>query len=228
MADLSAIIISKNGSLKIGATIASLSGWADSVHVFVDFTTTDDTREVASAAGATVHDIVTPGYVEGALEHAHRVPATRFVLRLDDDERLTLFGDHHKASHRAQLIASMENHGITHLWFRRRWMLPGDTHFILTPPWFPDPQLRLIDVARATVTWPARPHDSIQVSGRGAMSPDACIDHLDFCYTSAEARRAKAAGYTANNPGSAAVEQYYKYEDYRLDICPRKMIPPVK
>lgn len=227
MLEVAAVIISKNGALKIGTTIASVLGWANQVHVFVDSTTTDDTRDVAAAHGATVHDIVTPGYVEGALEQAHRVPGTRFVLRLDDDERLALAGGQDPASHRAQLLAMMDQHQASHVWLRRRWMLPGDTHFIVTPPWFPDPQLRLIDFARATVTWPSKPHQAIGVSGRGGVYPDAFIDHLDFCYTSAAARRAKAAGYTANNPGSADVEKYYKYEDYRLEICPRNVFLPM-
>lgn len=224
MHEIAAVIISKNGALRIGLTITSLKMWANSIHVFVDTSTTDNTREVAAAHGAIVHDITTPGYVEGALEQASRTPGTRFVLRLDDDERFIIVGDQDPAVHRTRLLATMDEQQITHFWFHRRWMLPGDAHYIVSKPWYPDLQVRLFDLKYDPMTWPQRPHDYPKFGGRGAVSTDACIDHLVFCYTKRVDLRAKAAAYTALNPEASAVEQYYNYEDYRLEIWPTKYI----
>lgn len=225
-AEVAGIIISRNGAGKIGPAIASLQAWAHRVHVFVDAATTDATRAVAAAAGATVHDIVTPGFIEGALAEAHRRAGSRYVLRLDDDERLALPAGVDPARHRAGLLAAMDLHGISHVRFQRRWFLPGDTHYITDSPWWPDHQLRLFDLARCTVTWPTKPHDWPDVVGNESLCDDAVIDHLDFCHTSAAERRAKAAAYTAINPGAASVESYYRFEEYRLTVMPRHVLVP--
>jgi hypothetical protein len=231
MFEVAGVIVSRNGAGKIGTALASLMPWATSIHVFVDTATTDDTRAVAASFGAIVHDITTPGFVEGVLDEVHRLPGTRFVLRLDDDERLTLPEAAEPAAHRRALLAAMDTHKVSHLWVPRRWMLPGDTHYITDLPWFPDRQVRLFDFAQCSVAWPTKPHDwptitQIDADRTDAVCSDAVIDHLDFCYTSAAERRAKAAGYTAINPGSAEVETYYKFEDYRLTVMPKRIFVP--
>jgi len=229
MDEIAAIIISRNGESKIGEAVCSVKKWVPAVHVFVDITTTDRTAAEAARHGATVHAIQTSGCVEVALAEAHYVPGTRFILRLDDDERFVLPDDIDPIMHRQFVLGQMKSENATQVGFYRRWLLPGQTHYISCAPWFPDTQLRLTDLQNSTIVWPRRPHESIKFHGSILYDSNAFIDHLDFCFSSTEERKRKSASYVERNPTTAGSEMYYCYENHELTICPKhKLLPPLR
>ncbi|MCU0341774.1 MAG: glycosyltransferase family 2 protein [Spirosomaceae bacterium] len=84
MPPLSAVIITVNQAHKIGRTIEAVKTLTDDI-VVVDSGSTDDTREVARAAGARVYERAWTGYSEQknfGNDHAQH----DWILSIDDDE----------------------------------------------------------------------------------------------------------------------------------------------
>lgn len=86
METISAVIITRNEQANLPRCLASVK-WCDEI-VVVDSGSTDDTRELAWEAGATVHQIDWKGYGPAkrfAVEHA----TSEWILSLDADEECT-------------------------------------------------------------------------------------------------------------------------------------------
>jgi glycosyltransferase involved in cell wall biosynthesis len=84
MPPLSAVIITVNQAHKIGRTIEAVKTLTDDI-VVVDSGSTDDTREVARAAGARVYERAWTGYSEQKnFGNAHA--QHDWILSIDDDE----------------------------------------------------------------------------------------------------------------------------------------------
>ena len=226
MNDIAGIIISLNGEHKIAEALASLKGFVPVVHVFVDCATTDNTKAVAASSGAVVHDIETPGFVDAVMPAVCKIPGTRYIMRLDDDERL-MRAPGNPAEQAGALLSSMREQDVSHLMFCRRWVLPGKTHYIASRPWYPDLQMRIFDFEKAQISWAQAPHMHPEVTGKRAFVNTVCIDHYDLCFTDPETRRAKAKAYTALNPDKAHLERFYCYEDYELTISPVGQLIPI-
>jgi glycosyltransferase involved in cell wall biosynthesis len=120
--------------------------------------TTDDSRAVATAAGATVRDIAWQGYRDtknAALELASHA----WVLSLDADEEVS-------PALRASIAAFMarpDRDGFAgarfprKVWFIDRWIRHGD--------WYPDLSLRLIHRGRARWGGDAFVHEKVECDG---------------------------------------------------------------
>ena len=89
MADLTAIVLTKNEQQNIRACIESVQGFAARV-VVVDSGSTDDTVEIAKSLGADVYEHEFSYYAaQFNWGIAHTGIETEWILRLDADERFT-------------------------------------------------------------------------------------------------------------------------------------------
>lgn len=82
---ISAVLNVKNEEVSAARAIASVIGWVDEVLV-ADMHSTDQTRQVAAAAGARVMTVPDFGYVEPARALAIDSTASDWILVLDADE----------------------------------------------------------------------------------------------------------------------------------------------
>ncbi len=86
--NIEVVIPTKNERVNLPHALASVVGWADAVHV-VDSESTDDTREIAAAAGANV--VVRPwlGYAKQKNWALDNLPLKAdWVFILDADEAI--------------------------------------------------------------------------------------------------------------------------------------------
>lgn len=152
---LTATIVAMNEADRIGPCLASLA-FCDEI-IVVDSHSTDDTRELAAAAGATVIERDWPGFGPQK-DHAAEAASHDWILQLDADERVT-------PELRAEIEALRERGFADHVgwtmprcsnWFGR-WIRHGS--------WYPDRQLRLYD--RRAGRWEgAEPHPKVNAAGR--------------------------------------------------------------
>lgn len=172
---ISACIISMNEADRIEECIASLD-FCDEVLV-VDSRSTDNTRELAEAAGARVIERDWPGHVKQK-EFTIRAATHDWVLCVDSDERIS-------PPLREQIIA-LRDAGFQG---KDGWNMPRLCSYlggwIRHGNWYPDRQLRLFNRERAH--WGGHdPHDRVQMKGpMGELAGDlihhpyrAFSDHL--------------------------------------------------
>lgn len=89
MANITAIILTKNESMNIAECINSIKGFAERV-IVIDSGSTDNTVDIAKKLGADVHFHIFENYARQfnwALDNTKI--STRWVIRLDADERFT-------------------------------------------------------------------------------------------------------------------------------------------
>ena len=151
---ISAVLITLNEAQRLDAALASVS-FCDEVLV-VDAGSTDDTCEIARAAGArVVVNTPWPGFVAQRNLAAERARHD-WVLALDADERVT--------SALKQEIASLAVSGFGCAGYR----IPRVAFYlgrqVRYTDWHPDPQLRLFDRRRGR--WQGGlVHESVRVEG---------------------------------------------------------------
>ncbi len=119
-----------------------------------------------------------------------------WLLRFDDDE----------IPSRALLDALGEltsDRGPTHYGLTRRWLHPDRRAYLLSPPWQPDHQLRLVRNVTGLWRFTGRMHDPAIVLGERRLV-DLPIYHADLLLLSADERRAKAERYERLRPGHRA------------------------
>jgi glycosyltransferase involved in cell wall biosynthesis len=132
MDGISAVIIARNEAHNIGRCIASLKGVADEV-VVVDAESTDDTRQIAEAAGARVTVRAWTGYSDQK-NFANDLATHRYVLSMDADEGLSpeltrsLLASKQAGLHGAYQFNRLTNYCGT-------WVRHGG--------WYPDAKVRL-------------------------------------------------------------------------------------
>lgn len=84
-------VLTLDGGPSLRRTLASAATYVDEIVVLVDNRTTDDSRDVARASGARVLDVDNPyGYLEPFVERMVAESRAGWVLRLDDDEILSV------------------------------------------------------------------------------------------------------------------------------------------
>tara|TARA_R110002072_G_scaffold253748_8_gene412533 strand:- start:4361 stop:5128 length:768 start_codon:yes stop_codon:yes gene_type:complete len=159
---LTATIVAMNEADRIGPCLASVA-FCDEI-VVVDSHSTDETRELAAAAGAVVIERDWPGFGPQK-DHAAEAASHDWILQLDADERVT-------PELRAEIEALRDQHFAGHVgwtmprcsnWFGR-WIRHGS--------WYPDRQLRLYD--RRAGHWEgAEPHPKVKPTGQvGSLAGD--------------------------------------------------------
>lgn len=139
------------------------------------------------------------GYIESVLDEAIGYCDGDYVLRLDDDERISpallawLEGRHYEAA----------DH-----WAFPRANLWGDAESVLVnPPLWPDLQTRLSIKAKAGGRHGV--HDGSPF-GTGRIAP-AVIEHHKYLIKSREVREAQAHGYDALRPGAGTDPAMWPY-----------------
>ncbi len=216
---ISGILLTKDGAERLPRTLNSVVSLVDEMHVFVDTSTTDDSRAVAEALGATVHDMPCPGgIIESVLPDMLSAVSSDWVLKIDDDE--TLGGNvRPRILHDVVRHFTRRNPNVTSIWFGRRWRVPPGNRYITTWPWSPDYQGRLYlrDVER--MTFPAAPHEPLEQEGENALFKGLLIDHWDLVLNSRQKREAKVARYEKLRP-EKPLSHFYLYEDYPVDTAP--------
>ena len=190
---ITATIITLNEAEHIRAACESVS-WADEILV-VDSGSTDDTRELALAAGARVIEHEWPGFAaqkQFAAEHASH----DWILSLDADERVS---DELRAvilnlrkSEESQLA---DGYSIARrAFYMGRWIRGGG--------WYPDRQLRLYKKSQGH--WgSAHIHESVQ------MNPGARVEML--------------SGDLLHYPGSDAAEHHRLIGERYAPLAARQM-----
>jgi FkbM family methyltransferase len=118
-----------------------------------------------------------------------------WILRLDDDEAPS-----------SSLLAALgrlvaETHA-THVAFPRRWLHPTPGRWIMSFPWTPDHQVRLVRNVPGAWAFEGRAHHGIEVAGDLRRIPHP-IWHLNLLLDDRAAREAKAARMAVLSPGAA-------------------------
>jgi polysaccharide pyruvyl transferase WcaK-like protein len=213
LAEVSAVILSKNGAGRIERCLESIARYDfGEIVVCVDRTTTDQTTRIARRFTDQVHLVETLGYIEPSLMAMSSLCSKAFVLRIDDDE--TLGGDWHQ---RVDWVSKFNE--ITHFFVPRRWLVPPGDKFIADEPWFPDLQLRFYRNDPGLITWPDKLHEPMAVQGGGLILTDRWIDHSDLLVRSREYRKAKCSNYRTVRPAKH-LSHFYLWEDLPVQILP--------
>lgn len=163
---LSVFMIAQNEAARIGPALESVR-WADEV-VVVDGGSTDDTVRLARERGARVELRPWPGDFGVQLRAALQETRGDWVFRLDADETVTaeLASEMRAALARANLPNGFRVRRKN--FFLGKWIRHGG--------WWPDPQLRLVRRANASIRG-APGHETVHVDGRvedlaGAITHD--------------------------------------------------------
>ena len=180
---LSACIIACDEADRLPDCLESLA-WCDEILV-VDSHSTDNSREIATRAGARVIERDWPGHVEQK-EFAIRAAANDWVLCVDADERIS--------PSLRQEIQALRDAGFPDF---AGWEMPRLSSYlgawIRHGSWYPDRKLRLFDRRRAR--WAGRnPHD--HVASEGPIGRLRC-DLLHHPYRSLEEHLATIDRYTS-------------------------------
>jgi hypothetical protein len=165
MADLTAIILTRNESRHIAGCIESLA-WADRVVVF-DSVSEDDTVSLAEGAGARVIQRPFDNYANQRNAALDAVAGSaEWVFFVDADERATP----DLAAEIRQVIAERPENG---------WYVPRHNYIFgkltLGAGWYPDYQLRLLRHGRARYTRPV--HEIAEVEGEIGYLQHPLIHH---------------------------------------------------
>jgi glycosyltransferase involved in cell wall biosynthesis len=167
---LSLVVIAKNEEVGILSCLQSVP-FADEI-IVLDSGSTDQTREIARAAGATVIEVDWPGHVaqkNRALGYANG----EWALSLDGDEALS------KEAQKSikEVLANPED--------IKGWSLPRCTIYLGRPLrhgcWYPDRKIRV--VRSGLGKWKGdNPHDHLEVDGVvGTLNEDIIhVPYQDF------------------------------------------------
>lgn len=138
-----------------------------------------------------------------------------WILRLDDDEAPS-------ADLLAALPGLVAERFPTNIVLRRRWLYPDPSTYVVTPPWRPDHQVRLIRNVPGIWSFPGHGHGALEVLGERRLAPEA-IYHADALLRDVAPRRAKRTRMAALQPGLRAegipVNDLYVPEDYDVELA---------
>lgn len=141
--------------------------------------------------------ILARGGLHHTMGHVAAACAGEYILFLDDDERCP-----------TGLVKWLESesYSAAPLWkFPRAWLWGDTTHFITTPPHWPDFQRRL--GRRDAVVVPTEIHKGWIEADTKAMAPFA-IEHHKLLLHSRESREALVGKYEAVRPGAGERDFY--------------------
>lgn len=157
-------IIARDEARHIGAALASVAALADELLVLLDDRTSDDTAQVARAAGATVAVEPWRGFA-AQRNRALDLCRSEWVLFLDADERVS-------PELAAEILAMVGPGGQASPAVAGYW-LPRHNQFFGRVArgggWYPDHQLRLLRRAQARYDTDMHVHEYAQLAGEAAF-----------------------------------------------------------
>lgn len=133
------------------------------------------------------------GYLESVLDTAVAACPDGYVLRMDDDERISPSLSH--------WLAQCKYRDADHWAFPRMHLWPDETRYITNAPLWPDLQTRLSVKAKAG----GRPriHQG-SPHGTGRVAEDAVIEHHKFLVRDRQERERLLAHYESLQPGTGS------------------------
>jgi hypothetical protein len=145
---------------------------------------------------ARIYRVASAGYIESVLDEAVGYCTGQYILRLDDDERLS-----------PALLTWLENEhylAADHWAFPRANLWGDEGSVLVNPPLWPDLQTRLSVKAKAGGRHGV--HDGSPF-GTGRVAP-AAIEHHKYLVKSRAEREAQARGYDALRPGAGTAAHF--------------------
>lgn len=152
------------------------------------------------------------GHVESILDEAVAQCDTEYILRLDDDERMT-------PEMRTWLAAGYYR-TAPHWAFPRRNLWPDEDHYIQNAPLYPDLQTRLS--TKQLSGGRKRVHDGSPF-GTGRVAPVA-IDHHKFLVRTREEREALVEHYESLQPGAGSKYVMFSLPERYEDVLQVKQV----
>jgi hypothetical protein len=174
---LGLVVIAKDSARFISRLLKQARLYADSIYVFVDIDSSDDTFGVCKPLCDHIEKIETPGWIEPVLQYVYEVPETSHVLRVDSDE---LMGTRFVEA-RDQILARPE----VAFWMPR-YNLVGRREDYYFDRLYPDLQLRLFRKG-AIKTFP-NIHITPEINGATADIDNVHIFHVKYGERSREER----------------------------------------
>ncbi len=134
-----------------------------------------------------------PGFGGGLIGWIQHQCSGNWILRLDEDE---VPG----ASLLDSIPTLSSDRSLTHMLVPRRWLYPSAAEYVVSHPWTPDYQVRLVRNVPGLWSFGGRVHDSPSILGAHRFL-DCPIYHADCLLQSFDRRRAKAERYERARPG---------------------------
>lgn len=163
--------------------------------------------ELTGRPGLTITNVKSRGYIESVLDVALAAVQTPYVLRLDDDERLS--------PGMLDWLASGAYRTADHWKFPRAHLFGSPDLFLMVPPLWPDHQTRLS--IREKAGGRKRIHDGSPYGG-GKLAP-CYIEHWKFLVRDVVERREINDRYERLQRGAG--------EHFRLFSVPEEVIPDI-
>jgi len=219
--DLSVFVVARDAARLLPAVIANLRRLAAEVLVVVDAASVDDSAAVAVRSGARVVTWPVGGSYESVLNEAAAACHGSWVLYGHDDELWP-------PDLAAQLPALLQEDAQEFV-FPRKHLIGAGERWIVSPPWYPDWQVRLRHRrAWQAAPWPRQVHSSPAACGRRYAT--AAIWHYKFIVKSAELRAARLARW--GELWATSLDDHYKRfslpENYAWESAALEEAPPAE
>lgn len=215
---LSAYVATRNGATRnppgtFAQLLARLCDLADEVVVAVDYSTTDDTFEVARGFTAAVYHFAHDPMWSEMRRQSFRRCTGDWIFAMDDDDRLS------SAWSRDILDMLMASRPTTHYWIPSRYFVDGDSYLCIAP-WIGHFSVQLYRNIESIASIPATLHYQLAIAGEPAYLSGLYVDAMDFVWHDKRYREAKIAAYDeAHDETVTQFDQshFYVYEDYYFE-----------
>lgn len=205
-------MVTKDSAEYVERLLAALRSFADEIVVAVDSSSTDSTEEICGRYADRLFRIEPIGLAAPAYSWLHRQCTGDWVLRVDDDEMLSV-------KFVEALPGLMADREVTHYWTRIRWVF-GDGRWISQHPWWPDWKLRLLRNIPSIFHVPPVVHTRVHVWGAARYFYEGSLYHYDLAYHSEEWRRRKVEQrYESRAPGKG-LRHFYLPEEILPETSP--------
>jgi hypothetical protein len=215
---LSAYVATRNGSTRNPpGTFAQLLERArelsDELVVAVDYTTTDDTFEVARAVTKDVYHFAhDPMWAEMRRQSFRRCTGD-WIFALDDDDRLG------SQWSRELLARLMRARATTHYWIPSRFFV-NETSYLSIAPWIGHSSVQLYRNIESIASIPTTLHYQLAIAGEPGYLAGPYVDAMDFVWHDRAYREAKVRVYDEAHDEEATQfnqARFYLYEDYYFE-----------
>jgi len=216
---LSVFIATQNGVTRnppgaFSDLLRDMSQLADELVVVVDYTTTDDTFEIAARFTKNVyrfsHD---PMFVEMRRQSFSRCTGD-WILWLDDDDRLS------PAWTRPAVERLMNQRTVTHYWVPALYMVSNGGLHLSTAPFIVHFMTQLYRNIESIAIFPTKLHQQMAFAGEPAYLAGLYVEPMNFVWHDRKSRELKLDAYDeAYDEEGTGFDQrrFYLYEDHYFE-----------